>query len=249
MKTESGGLTSRIKSNPVMTVLVVALVGFASLIAVILVTLFRDAANDQAYLQNIADLRASSYQLTSLSRDATAGDKNAFVSLTRVINDMDATWRFVQQSDSATRAVLSEQLDAFDSIWSRVKQNTQIITANEDSIILMHDVAATLNEALPELQTEHDNIVEILLENEALPEQISVAQRQSWFAERIGRNVDKMLLGGLNADQAADAFHRDASRFGKVLTAMKNGAAAIGMTRVSAPDALESLDLKIIVFC
>ena len=186
-------------------------------------------------------MRASSYRLTALSRDATAGNKGEFKNLRQVIENMDRTWKELQSGDRQTKVALVEELAAYESVWTRTKQNSEVITNNEESIILMHDVATTLNEALPELQAEHDNIVEILLENKAPAEQISVAQRQSWFAERIGRNVDKMLRGGLDADKAADEFNRDASRFGKVLEAMKNGDASMGISKITNNEALESL--------
>ncbi|BCD98015.1 methyl-accepting chemotaxis protein [Marinagarivorans cellulosilyticus] len=242
MKNDSDGLWSRIKSNRFLAILVLMLLGFGVLTGVIDYRLREDSSQDQVYKQMVADLRAASYQLTSLSRDATAGNKQAFAKLEKVVADMDQTWGKIQSTDGQTRAVLSEQISAYDSAWKKIKDNAGVITDNQDSIILMHDVATTLNEALPELQQEHDTIVEILLENGAPAEQISVAQRQSWFAERIGRNVDKMLRGGLDATRAADEFNRDASRFGNVLEAMKKGDVAMGMAKVTDPDAVESLD-------
>ena len=242
MKNDSDGLWSRIRTNRFLAILVLMLLGFGVLTGVIDYRLREDSSQDQVYKQMVADLRAASYQLTSLSRDATAGNKQAFEKLERVVADMDQTWSKIQSTDGQTRAVLSEEISTYDSAWKKIKDNAGVITDNQDSIILMHDVATTLNEALPELQQEHDTIVEILLENGAPAEQISVAQRQSWFAERIGRNVDKMLRGGLDATRAADEFNRDASRFGNVLEAMKKGDVAMGMAKVTDPDAVESLD-------
>jgi twitching motility protein PilJ len=242
MKNDSDGLWSRIKSNRFMAILVLMLMGFGVLTGVIDYRLRQDSAQDQIYKQMVSDLRAASYQLTSLSRDATAGNKQAFTKLEKVVADMDQTWAQIQSTDGQTRAVLASQIGAYDSAWKKIKDNAGVITDNQDSIILMNDVATTLNEALPELQQEHDTIVEILLENGAPAEQISVAQRQSWFAERIGRNVDKMLRGGLDATRAADEFNRDASRFGNILEAMKSGDVAMGMAKVTDPDAVESLE-------
>lgn len=242
MKTESAGLFSRFKSNPVLAVLLFLLVGCVVVMGFIVAQLLTYSDKDQHLRELVAELRASSYQLTSLSRDATAGNKQAFERLSRLVIRMDNTWNQFKESDAQTKTALNKEMTAYEGVWSRIRQNSQVITENEAAIILMHDVATTLNEALPQLQAEHDNIVEILLENRAPAEQVSMAQRQSWFAERIGRNVDKMLRGGLDADKAADEFNIDASRFGKVLEAMKKGDAAMGITKVSDPDAVESLD-------
>ena len=241
MKIESTGLVARIKENPTTSLFVVVWLGLLLLIGVILYVLFRDAEQDAEYERQAAELRASSYRLTALSRDATGGNKAEFKNLRAVIEVMDKTSKALKSGEGKNKILLADELAAYDSVWTRTKQMAEVITTNEASIILMHDVAKTLNEALPELQAEHDNIVEILLENKATPEQVSVAQRQSWFAERIGRNVDKMLRGGLDADKAADEFNRDANRFGKVLEAMKDGDASMGIAKITNAQANESL--------
>lgn len=242
MKTESAGLMSRFKSNPLLAILVFLLVGCVVVMAFIVAQLLAYSDKDQYLRDLVAELRASSYQLTALSREATAGNKQAFDRLSRVVTRMDNTWEQFKAAEPQTRTALNDEMTAYEGVWSRVRQNTQVITNNEAAIILMHDVATTLNEALPQLQAEHDNIVDILLENRAPAEQVSMAQRQSWFAERIGRNVDKMLRGGLDADKAADEFNIDANRFGKVLAAMKTGDSTMGISRIQDPDALESLE-------
>lgn len=242
MKTDSSSLISRAKSNPVLASLVLAMTVLLVLIVLIIYQLFAESQRDQSYVQMISELRAQSYRLTSLSRDSTGGDEDSFTELQGVIANMDRTWQRLQASDKHTRVVLAEQIAAYDGIWNRVKQNTRVITDNQDTIVFLHDVATTLNESLPELQAEHNNIVEILLENSAPAEQVSVAQNQSWRAERIGRNVDKMLVGGTDADKSADQFYLDASLFGKVLGGMKGGDVAMGISRVTDTEAGESLD-------
>ncbi|MBC6906026.1 methyl-accepting chemotaxis protein [Saccharophagus sp. K07] len=241
MKTRSGGLFSRVKENPVLAVLILLLLGCVVVMGFIVAQLLAYSDKDQHLRELVAELRASSYQLTSLSRDATAGNKQAFERLSRLVSRMDNTWNQFKGGDAPTKTALNKEMTSYEGVWSRVRENSQVITENEAAIILMHDVATTLNEALPQLQAEHDNIVEILLENRAPAEQVSMAQRQSWFAERIGRNVDKMLRGGLDADKAADEFNIDANRFGKVLEAMKKGDPTMGITKVADPDAVESL--------
>ena len=242
MKTKSSGPVTRPKSNPVMALLIFALVGFVALMGVIIYILFRDAARDQEYLQLTGELRALSYRVGTLARDATAGNSEAFSELRGVTTEMDATWARLRSSDSQTRQTLAEELAAYDQVWRRIQQDSELITSNEDTIIFLHDVATTLNESLPELQAEHNNIVEILLENDAPADQVSVAQMQSWRAERIGRNVDKMLRGGEGVIKAADQFNLDANLFGRVLQGMIHGDIAMGISQVTNPEARESLE-------
>ncbi|MBX2857549.1 MAG: methyl-accepting chemotaxis protein [Cellvibrionaceae bacterium] len=242
MKSDSLGQKGRGKINPFLLIVIGVLVGSLLLMAWVVFQLFQNAERDQQYLQWSSDLRASSFRLASLSRDATAGDEVAFSDLQNVIRSMETTWQSLKRSDPQTRQVLSSEIAAYDGVWTRVRENSQKITQQKETIIFLHDVATTLNESLPELQAEHNNIVEILLENRAPADQVSVAQMQSWRAERIGRNVDKMLRGGDGADKAADQFNLDASLFGKVLSGMKTGDVAMTISRVTDAEAVESLD-------
>jgi len=224
-----------------MTVLSVALIGFLIATVASIALVQRDASRDQQYLQLSAELRALSYRVTSLSRDATSGNEAAFAELQQVVESMDRTWGQLRSGDARTRAALSAEIAGYEGVWQRVHSNAKTIITNKDTIIFLNDVATTLNESLPELQAEHNFIVEILLGADAPADQVAVAQMQSWRAERIGRNVDKMLRGGGDAMSAADQFNLDANLFGKVLTGMKDGDVAMSISRVTDRDALESL--------
>lgn len=242
MKTDTASLFSRAKSNPVLASFVFGLLVLFVLMGVILYQLFTDNQRDQRHLAMAAELRAQSYRLTSLSRDATAGDAEAFTELKLVVANMSVTWSKLKASDSHTRTVLSGQIAEFDGIWSRIQSGSQVIVGNKETIVFLHDVANTLNESLPELQIEYSKIVDVLLDSGAPAEQVSVAQSQSWYAERIGRNVDKMLVGGGDAGKSADQFNIDANVFGRVLKGMKNGDIGMGISRVTEEDARSSLE-------
>ncbi|GLS27044.1 methyl-accepting chemotaxis protein [Marinibactrum halimedae] len=241
MKTESSNLMASIKANAALSMLIVVLVILLAVITFGIITSSQEAARDQEYLQIVADLRASSYRVTSLPREATSGNETAFAELEQVVSSMTSSWEQLNSGGGSSQSALRPSLSQYETVWQRVKSNAQTIITNKDTIIFLNDVAKTLNESLPELQAEHNNIVEILLENSAPGEQIAVAQMQSWRAERIGRNIDKMLRGGGDATQAADQFNLDANLFGKVLTGMKDGDTAMGISRVTDGDAIESL--------
>jgi len=241
MKTESRNLFANVRANPAMAVLVVLLVGFLVLIPVTYLMVQKGLERDQQYLQQAAELRAQAYRLTALSRDAVGGDEAAFNQLESAVSNMATTWDALRSSDPRTREVLGPEFAAYNSVWSSVRSDAQTILTNQDTIVFLNEVGATLNETLPELQSEHNNIVEILLENEAPAEQVSQAQMQSWRAERIGRNVDKMLRGDSDADRAADQFNLDANIYGRVLRAMQEGDVAMRISRITNEEAQQSL--------
>lgn len=241
MKTESRNLFANVRANPAMAVLVVLLVGFLVLIPITYLMVQKGLERDQQYLQQAAELRAQAYRLTALSRDAVGGDEAAFTQLESAVGNMATTWDALRSSDPRTRSVLGPEFAAYNSVWNSVRSDAQTILTNQDTIVFLNEVGATLNETLPELQSEHNNIVEILLENNAPAEQVSQAQMQSWRAERIGRNVDKMLRGDSDADRAADQFNLDANIYGRVLKAMQEGDEVMGISRITNEQAQQSL--------
>jgi len=241
MKTESRNLFANVRANPAMAVLVVLLVGCLVAIPIVSLEVQRGVQRDQQYLQQAAELRAQAYRLTALSRDAVGGDEAAFTQLESAVGNMTTTWDALRSSDPRTRSVLGPEFAAYNGVWSSVREDAQTILTNQDTIVFLNEVGATLNETLPELQSEHNNIVEILLESDAPAEQVSQAQMQSWRAERIGRNVDKMLRGDSDAERAADQFNLDANIYGRVLEAMQEGDEVMGISRITNEQAQQSL--------
>ncbi len=241
MKADTTGVLTRLKDNPIMLSLTTIFVLSLVIMGYIAFVLFQDSQRDQRYQQLVANLRASSFQLTSLSQDATGGNDEAFGQLEKVVSSMEANWKMLQSSDNQTRLMMNEQVSSFESSWNSTLGNANKILNNKETILFLHSVANDLNDAIPQLQNTHTDIVEILLDNKAPSDQISQAQRQIWRAERIARNVEKMLRGGGDADRAADEFNLDASLFGKVLAGMQKGDIAMDISPITDGEALESL--------
>jgi twitching motility protein PilJ len=195
-----------------------------------------DGAQDRENLETVSELRALSYQVTGLSRDANNGDEEAFGRLQNVVVEMEGGWAALQGS-----GLPAEVMAAFATSLESTIAEAKAIIAEKERILFLHQVVNTLNERLPQLQEEHTQVVEILLDRRAPADQVAVAQAQSWRAERIGRNIDKMLAGGADAEAAADQFNRDANLFGRVLEGMKKGDSALGIGRVTDSTALKSL--------
>lgn len=241
MKSDSSGLMARIKKNQLLSALILVLVGLVAAMVFIAVVLVNTSQRDQSYLQLVSELRASSYRVTALSRDAIAGSEVALTELNGVIVSMGSTWSELQQSDPQTRQMLGSELGSFESVWQRTKGNVKIIVDRKTQIKLLNDVSAELTKTLPAIQSELDNVVDILLDSNASPGQVEQVRNLSWLGERIGRNIDKMLRGGNDVDGAADQFNKDANTFGKFLDGLKLGDTMLGISRITDRDALVSL--------
>ena len=205
----------------------------------------RDAGFDSRYLELTGELRVLSQQISTSSRQATAGEAAAFDQLSKSTNKFNEAMGILRNgtpSLPSPQALLGSELAELNGLWDDVSFSAGTIVDNRERILFLHEVAKTLNDSIPELQAEYNNVVEILLENRAPADQVAVAQKQSWLAERIARNVDKMLLGGETAKEAADQFNLDASLFGSVLSGMLQGNKAMRISRVTDKDARASLE-------
>lgn len=241
MKSDSSGLMARVKNNVVLSALILVLVGLVVAMVFIVVMLVNTSQRDQSYLQLVSELRASSYRVTALSRDAIAGSEAALTELNSVTTGMSSTWSELQLSDPQTRKMLDSELGSFDSVWGRTQGNVKIIVDRKTQIKLLNDVSAELTRTLPAIQSELDNVVDILLDSNSPSGQVEQVRNLSWLGERIGRNIDKMLRGGTDVDGAADQFNKDANTFGKFLDGLKLGDSMLGISRISDRDAVASL--------
>lgn len=205
----------------------------------------RDADRDSKYLEMASDMRVLLHQISTNSRTATAGDASAFATLNKAEERFDRTYRVLLTGDSQLPGVgkmMKTELQTLGSTWREVKVNAETIVNNQDRILFLHDVANQLNQSIPELQREYNRVVEVLLDSNASNEQIVYAQKQLLLAERIARNVDKMLSGGEATSQAADQFNLDASIFGGVLVGMLEGDKQLGLDKVKDSKARASLE-------
>jgi twitching motility protein PilJ len=201
---------------------------------------------DTEYIGHAGELRVLSQRIAKNSTEAAAGKAEAFGLLRDARNDFQARWGYLTDGSSETGLPaapksLQSQIDVVQQDWDTLLQNTDAILANEQTVLSLHQVAATLAETIPQLQVEYEEVVDILLGSGAPAAQVAVAQRQSLLAERILGSVNKVLAGDQDSMQAADMFGRDASLFGRVLSAMREGNAAMEITQVSDPEALERL--------
>lgn len=197
---------------------------------------------DKQYIGHAGELRVLSQRIAKNATEAAAGKARAFKLLSDARNDFEQRWGYLKKGDHATGlpsappAVRSE-MEAVLSDWENLRKYTDTILASEQTVLSLHQVAATLSETVPQLQVEYEKVVEILLKNGAPASQVAVAQRQALLAERILGSVNTVLAGDDTSVQAADAFGRDATRFGQVLEGMLAGNPSIQLTRVQDPDA------------
>ena len=242
IKAKTGRPLEASRSRSQIIVLFVALIVFIVLLFANFAYLNTQSNYDKQYIGHAGELRVLSQRIAKNATEAAAGKAAAFKLLSDARNDFAQRWGSLRQGDPATGlppapAILNAQMRAVQLDWERLLKNTDAILSSEQTVLSLHQVAATLAETVPQLQVEYEKVVETLLQRGAPAAQVAMAQRQSLLAERILGAVNTVLAGDENASQAADTFGRDAARFGQVLNGMLQGDAVLRVSQVQDGDA------------
>ena len=202
------------------------------------------AKYDTHYLESTGNLRVLAQQVATHSREAAEGKATAYDELEANRKSFSKEMTGLKKGSDTIPALslmLKRDIDNLDKVWSRVDKASSAIFENKSRVLFLHEVASTLSASIPELQEKYNQVVDILVKNNAQAALIAEAQRQTLRAERIARNVDKMLLGGESTNAAADQFNKDAAMFGDVLNAMLKGDASMGIARIYNREARQTL--------
>jgi twitching motility protein PilJ len=216
-------VTPRTRSIAQITVLFMILILSIMLLFANFAYLNTQANYDKQYIGHAGELRVLSQRIAKNATEAAAGKALAFklLSMRATISSALGLPAKATRPPACRRAGHRARRNGRGAPdWENLRKNTDTILASEQTVLSLHQVAATLAETVPQLQVEYEKVVEILLQSGAPASQVAVAQRQLLLAERILGSVNTVLAGDESSVQAADAFGRDASRFGQVLNGM-----------------------------
>lgn len=244
MSTTSSTMIARQTSNKNVVLLIAVTMVVFVMFAWNIFQVVRDADHDAEYLKSTGDLRVLAQTITTSARDASAGKRIAFDDLEKARRAFSAEYTRISQGDMTLPALndqLPKEIDNLTNVWNRINNAAQTVFANRDRVLFLHEVASTLGASLPELQQKYEQASAILVANNASVAVISEVQKQIWRAERIARNVDRMLVGGEGVGRTSEQLHADADAFGEVLEAMIHGGSS-KVARIHNADARKQLD-------
>ncbi|WP_145137541.1 methyl-accepting chemotaxis protein [Pseudomonas duriflava] len=242
MKKTNAGKTSSLIAGLFVALIISIVLLFANF-----AYLSTQANHDKQYLGHAGELRVLSQRIATNASEAATGKPEAFSQLKTARNEFEKRWDILVNGDDLaglppSSSNVAPEIEAVQKEWDTLRKSADDIIASEQTVLSLHQLATTLAETIPQLQVEYDEIVDILLERNAPAQQVAVAQRQALLAERILGSVNKVLAGDQSAVQAADSFGRDASMFGRVLTAMLDGNVSMNITKVTDPEAVGRLN-------
>lgn len=229
-------------SRLLMTLVVIAL----ALLVVNLVFVNIHSTEDQIYIQRTADMRVLLQEIPQRVSEAVAGSDPAYGRLESTVADFDSAWNLVRYGAPAyvdsglgvktglpARDLEIRQLfPAAADLWIRIGGNVTYIQNNRADLQRVSNIAATAGDNIPQIQRSYNEIVDILLDNNAPITSIAAAQRQTWLSERIALNLDRIASGGGQTRAALEQFQQDVILFSSNHEALLEGDISIGVNRV-----------------
>lgn len=230
---------------------------FAVTIAVLLIAIVVMAATfgyvalltkyDREYLAVAGEQKVLSQTIAKYALEAASGNQGAFKSLKEGRDRFQETMALLHDGDKATglppsaAKIKNDQLARVGTLWNEFDQNVNTILKGQSPILDIRKNANSINDLIPQLLADSDEVVGILVDKNAPPQQIYKASVQLMLSQRIANNVNKVLVGGQGSVTAADRFGRDITIFGNVLTGMLRGDSAQGIAKVNDAEARKKL--------
>jgi twitching motility protein PilJ len=204
-----------------------------------LFVILRDTSRDAGYRELVGNLRVLAQQIDASAREAVDGDAEAFGDLEQARAEFETALGDLNNGTEdlpSPRDLLATELAQLEKPWSTVDPAAATIVAKKESIEFLSETSATFAASIGDLQKRAGRIAAILAASGASVGQVALAERQSWLAERISRNLDRMREGRTDAHEAAEQFADDTASFADVLDSMLKGGGRIQV--LSSPEAL-----------
>ncbi len=245
MKGKSTGANKAVVLLVALFVVLVALVGGAAYYV------YTEGRHQTRYLALVAQEKLLSQQIATQAIRASQGQEAAFAHLERLKGQFDDALAVLQNGDPATglpglAGELSEigesaSLDRLAKAWGEYRARVETILGGREVIERVAEHVEIIRETMPDLLEMSDELVRTLVRAEAPPDQIYLLGRQLMLVQRIEFNLNQVLSGKAESAAAADQFGRDAALFGRVLDALSNGNAAMGIKPLTDPAAIDKL--------
>lgn len=203
-------------------------------------------AYDAKYLTEAGKQRVLSQTMSRFAIEASRGNGNSFRRLQLLRDQFEKSYNTLSLGDAETGFDKSPDdvsmlLDSAGKTWIEYRGNVDTILQRKDAILSLGQSVQAISDNIPNLLALSDEVVGILIEIGASPQQIYIASRQLMLTQRIANNVTKVVQGGQGAAIAADRFGRDTALFGRVYEGMLKGDRKLRIARINDDDARDKL--------
>ena len=202
----------------------------------------QETGQEDEYRLTAYEMRLLSQQISLTARESVHGEESTFNQLDKSLESFE--WQLTQLQAEG----LQPEVKAVEERWQAVRDSAQTLIAAGSPIVFINSVSTTLEKNIRPIQSEFAAVVELLRDDKVSAETIVAGQKVLWLTERIARNIDKILAGGVDSQLAADEFRSDASDVVRIVDALNNGSQIMGVDKMTDPEAKKSLDTAAAMF-
>lgn len=204
--------------------------------------------NDKRYIALTAELRMLSQNIAKYASNASDGRQEAFDLLRNRRDEFENNLETLNNGDPkiglppSPKEIRLHEILRLEETWRPMREKIDSILARQNSLLELHRIVGNLNKTIAQLELDYDKVIEVLLKDLAPADQISVAGREKWLAEKTLRYLDKIVEGGQDSMEAAESFARQMSLFGSYLNGLKEGNPALHISKVTDEEAKKLLN-------
>ncbi len=202
---------------------------------------------EEAHLLRASELRIGAEQIAKYGLKSAGGDEDSFAKLKQSQQAFEHNLHELRNGAPSVGAppvpskALGGDMRELGERWVKLQQDATDIVSNREAIIAVRKYVAVITQTVPELQKLSQSVVDALAITDSEPNQLVAASEQLMLAQRIDKNVSRVLLGGQATAGAIDRFSRDADRFKRVLNGLLRGSQKLGITPVFGSEAVSKL--------
>jgi twitching motility protein PilJ len=196
----------------------------------VLVHVGNQAETDQRNLDSIGEQQVLSQRIAKYALAASTGDDAAFDQLAltkerfvRILTDQRAEFT---PGTGVKGGPLVEAFLAFETSWDGISRDIDALNNGKELLLAVAGTALVMNEVMPVMLENTEEVVGVLVENGASASQVSLASRLTVHGQRIVNNIKKIMTGE-DAEAAVVAFVKDTAEFDRILNGMIHGRGSI----------------------
>lgn len=187
-----------------------------------------------------SDLQVNSQKLAVQGQEAVSGDAAAFAAFketrAQIVQDVEQL-----NANFGTTAGVSGPIKTVTDSWGPLGKSADQVISSEKAVLALAGNADSFTSRVPQLQARLDELVRAMSASGSPSSQVYIALRQVVLSGTMSRRITEIRAGGSGAALAGEALARDATVFGNVLTGLRKGDAAFGVTPLGNSNALAAL--------
>ncbi|MGH8077597.1 MAG: methyl-accepting chemotaxis protein [Lysobacter sp.] len=187
-----------------------------------------------------SDLQVLSQQLAVQGQAAVGGDAKSFETFKATKAEIDEDIEGLSRNFGDTAGVAGP-IQTVAATWTPLRKSAEQVIASEKAVLGLAGNAESFTGRVPQLQARLDELVRAMSASGSPSSQVYIALRQVVLSGSMASNITQIRAGGGGAALAGEQLGRNATVFGNVLSGLRKGDAAFGVTPLTNGGALAAL--------